>query len=391
LPIANAGAGYARAASQSHRPRPRVAKWTHGPLFGRLLLMLAVVLLVSVALVSSARAGTINVWACHQPDGQTVAPIDRWTSNITASGIHTGNSCAPNGNGYLEIAIEGVSHPGHSNGSWKFTAPSGTSVTFFRYFRNAHVVHWSDIAAFRSDQGQYDPANLGETCGPPGGCVLDWGWSGWALGNTPGVLFLLEACALDAGCDPASISFFRVHTTEVTLEDRSAPTFSTLTGALASGTPLRGNAALSFQVADSGVGVYQLHATADGRPFDDRVLDTNGGRCVPIFPGSREFNYGVPCPLGVSASTRLNTAPLSDGSHVVDVRVEDAAGNTTTVFHDDVLTHNAPVMSERPELAGGCETRGAVEREQRDVVAGAELVCVSVDAVSGGGGRSGGC
>ena len=315
------------------------------------MLFLALSLMATVA-PGNAVAGSINVWACHGPDGQAVAPTDHWSSSITTSGIHTSNSCAGGGAGYLEITVDAVSHPGHANGTWKFVAPSGTTVTGFSYLRSAAVANWADATAFRSDLGVYDGPNIAETCGPPGNCSWAWAWSGWSLAHTPGVLLLLEACAQDGGCDGSSNGWYAISSAQVVLEDDSAPTFSTLTGSLASGSALRGSASLSFQLADSGVGIYQLHATVDGRSFDDRTLDTAGGRCVPITPGSRNFDYAVPCPLSDSAGTRLDTSTLTDGQHNVTVSVEDAAGNTTTVFNDTITTHNAPALVDRPQISG---------------------------------------
>ncbi len=299
----------------------------------------------------SAQAGTINVWACHQPDGQTVAPVDRWSSFISEAGIHTQNSCGAGGAGYLEISVDaGVPHSLHSNGFWKFTAPADTTVVGFSYLRSASVQNRADFAAFRSDLGLYDSPNVAETCM---GCSVPWAWTGWPLANKPGQLLLLEACGgNNGGCDGSSWGWYRIASAQTTLEDSSAPTFSTLTGALASGASLRGSASLSFQLADRGVGVYKLHATIDGRSFDDRTLDVNGGKCAPIMAGTRNFNYAVPCPLTFSTSTRLDTSTLLDGQHALLVRVEDAAGNTTTVFNDTIVTHNAPALIARPAISG---------------------------------------
>jgi hypothetical protein len=315
----------------------------------------AAMLLVAVAAMALAaghsRAATINVWACHQPDGQTVAPTDRWSSSISEAGIHTQNSCGAGGAGYLEISVDaGVPHSLHSNGFWKFTAPSNTTAVGFSYLRSASVQNRSDFAAFRSDLGLYDSPNIAETCM---GCSVPWAWTGWPLANKPGQLLLLEACGgNNGGCDGSSWGWYRIASAQVILEDTSAPTFSTLSGALASGASLRGNASLSFQLADAGVGVYKLHATVDGRSFDDRTLDTNGGKCAPVMPGTRNFNYAVPCPLTFSTSTRLDTSTLLDGQHALLVKAEDAAGNTTTVFNDTIETHNAPALVARPEIAG---------------------------------------
>ncbi len=167
--ILHVGAGSARSQSEAH-PLERVWRSSNRARTRRVLATLVLTLLTLAAASAAGHAGTINVWACHQPDGQTVAPIDHWTSSITASGIHTSNSCASGGAGYLYISVDAVAHPGHSNGTWKFTAPAGTSVTGFSYLRSAATFNWADATAFRSDLGLYDGPNIAETCGPPGNC-----------------------------------------------------------------------------------------------------------------------------------------------------------------------------------------------------------------------------
>ena len=317
-------------------------------IFGAIALLALLALIFATA---PARAGTINVWACHQPDGQTWAPIDRWSSDSSEAGIHTQNLCAAGGAGYLQISVDsGVPHSLHSLGYWKFTAPSDTTAVGFSYQRAVDVKNRSDFAGFFSDRSGFDAANLAESCM---GCSLPLAWSGWPLANTPGQIVILEACGgNNGGCDGSSYGWFRISSAQVILEDSSAPTFSTLSGALASGAALRGSAALSVQLADRGVGVYRLHATIDGRSFDDRTLSVNGGKCVEVMAGTRDFNYAVPCPLTFSANTRLDTSTLLDGQHALDVKVEDAAGNTTTVFNDTIATHNAPALLARPEVSG---------------------------------------
>jgi hypothetical protein len=341
----------ARTAWPDSEPQPQAAAPQH-PAIRDFLCVIALLALIALVFASApAHAGSINVWACHQPDGQTVAPTDRWSSSISEAGIHTQNSCAAGGAGYLEISVDaGVPHSLHSNGFWKFTAPSNTTAVGFSYQRSVSTQNRADFAAFRSDLGLYDSPNVAETCM---GCSLPWAWSGWPLANKPGQLLLLEACGgNNGGCDGSSWGWYRIASAQVILEDTSAPTFSTLSGALASGASLRGNASLSFQLADAGVGVYKLHATIDGRSFDDRTLDTNGGKCAPVMAGTRNFNYAVPCPLTFSTSTRLDTSTLLDGQHALLVKAEDAAGNTTTVFNDTITTHNAPALVARPEITG---------------------------------------
>ncbi len=311
-------------------------------------------LLTLIAMVgaSAARAGAINVWACHESDGQTAAPMDRWTSNINAAFIDASNTCDSAGAGVFGIMASANFHPGHSYGTWQFSAPPSTTVTGFTYNRTWSVSGWASVEGFRGISPVYDSPHLFELCQAAAGCHdMAWGSVGTGVSSEAGVLLMLESCAQAGGCDASSNGWVMIHSARVTLDDSQAPTVSGMGGALTSGSQLRGNASLSFQAGDAGTGLYQLHATVDGVSFDDRTLDTNGGKCQTVS-GPRDFVYAVPCPLNLGVSTVLHTGTLVDGSHAVDVKLEDAAGNLTTVFHDDVTTHNAPASTERPEITG---------------------------------------
>jgi hypothetical protein len=311
-------------------------------LISRLLLATAIAFcLGSGVLTSLAKAGTINVWACHQPNGQS-APLDRWSSNITAPFIDATNTCASGANGVFALYVFANSHPGHSYGTWQFTTPPNTTVTGFQYNRSWSVWGWASFQGFRGTQPIWDSSHLFELCQAAAGCH-DAPWQVVATGfnNEAGVLLMLESCALAGGCDANSNGWAMVKSARVTLEDSESPTFSSLSGDIASDVPLDGNADLNFQVTDVGTGVYKIHATVDGVSFDDRVLDANDSKCQAVS-GPRDFIYAVPCRLNLSASTSLDTTALTDGTHDIKVIVEDAAGNQTTVFNDDVTTQNAP-------------------------------------------------
>lgn len=300
---------------------------------------------------SSASAGSINVWACHQPNGQQ-APLDGWDWNVTATGIYPWNFCDQAG-GYFGMGIYQEFHPNGSYGAWTFRAPANTTVRSLRYVRSTGLAGFTRYGTFAGTTPGWLDDSVLEAC-QPSGCT-QWGSEEKTLnvGDRPAVLLYLQGCTQVAGCDEWTSGWLDVHRAAVTLTDAQIPTFATPTGPLTQAAPLHGSAGLSMQLADAGTGLYELHATVDGTSFDDRALDSNDGKCHPVAgAGARDFLYAVPCRLSLSASTTLDTATLPDGEHDVRVVVEDAAGNLATAFHQTVVTENAPALLERPSLSG---------------------------------------
>ena len=77
------------------------------------------------------------------------------------------------------------------------------------------------------------------------------------------------------------------------------------------------------------------------------MIDSNGGRCIPIS-GHDPYTwaYQTPCKTSVGGRTyTLDTTQLADGEHHIQVIVEDAAGNQSTVLDRTVDTQNATVSS----------------------------------------------
>jgi hypothetical protein len=342
-----------RPATSTAPTRPRAGGGRARRLGGRRAIVLAGLLALLLALAggSSAHAGSINVWACQKPNGQP-APLDRWASATFWAGIDLTNTCASSG-GYFGVNVWSGSHPQHSYGKWTFTAPAGTTVTAYSEFIAWQVNGWASFQSFRGVDPFWTSAALMDLCQSANGCHTLAGQNrAFGVDHAAGVLLMLEACGpAGSDCDASSNGWAALSHATVTLEDSDPPTFSSLAGGLTAPTPLRGNASMTLQAADVGTGVYKLHATVDGRSFDDRIVDTNGGKCQPVA-SERDFVYAVPCRTTTSVNTTLNTATLPDGTHTVDVKLEDASGNVNTAFHDDVTTHNAPVMSTRPAIAG---------------------------------------
>jgi hypothetical protein len=140
---------------------------------------------------------------------------------------------------------------------------------------------------------------------------------------------------------------YRIFGGEISLNASKDPQASNISGPLTTDSPLRGQESITFSATDEGPGLAYLKMLVDGSVVQSQIIDTNGGRCVPV-PGHDAYTwaYQVPCKTSLGGRTySLNTAPLPDGSHQIQVVVEDAAGNQSTVLDRTVDTANAIVSS----------------------------------------------
>jgi hypothetical protein len=64
------------------------------------------------------------------------------------------------------------------------------------------------------------------------------------------------------------------------------------------------------------------------------VIDSNSGKCADIdTTNSRpDFAWPRPCPSSTSGDVTLDTRSLPEGAHTIQLKVEDAAGNRSTLY-----------------------------------------------------------
>ncbi len=151
-----------------------------------------------------------------------------------------------------------------------------------------------------------------------------------------------SSCTLNAGQWE-----YRIFGGEISLNASKDPQASNISGPLTTDSPLRGEESITFSATDEGPGLAYVKMLVDGKVVQSQTIDTNGGRCVPV-PGHDAYTwaYQVPCKTSVGGHTYgLNTALLPDGSHQIQVVVEDAAGNQSTLLDRTVDTENATVSS----------------------------------------------
>jgi hypothetical protein len=152
---------------------------------------------------------------------------------------------------------------------------------------------------------------------------------------------------------------------DVLLSDNNQPTATGFGGSLLAAGVVHGTAHLTFTASDpSGPGVYNVTVKLDGNPIYSGMPGSNGGDCNPAgtdpSSGALIFDYQQPCPTSEQLDIPVDTTRLSDGTHDLQVIVEDAAQNAATVLDQNFTTKNlATVASAAPEHPETASTTGS--------------------------------
>lgn len=206
-------------------------------------------------------------------------------------------------------------------GDW-FAGNVAERGTFLEPFSNGNVVNLT----ISPDKGHWD---VNATCDPNGN-------------NN-------SSCTLESGQWE-----YRIFGGAISLNAVNDPQASNISGPMMSDTPLRGTESVTFSATDQGPGLAYVKLLVDGTAVQSQTIDTNDGHCVSV-PGHDAYTwaYQVPCKTSVGGHTyELNTALVQDGTHHVQVVIEDAAGNKSIVVDRTVQTNNAPEVSTAPSISG---------------------------------------
>lgn len=300
-------------------------------------------------------AGNYRVYSCKTPLGG-VAPTDGWFASSIAQFTSPNNGCPSGGSLNLALAPD-INNPATSSlMTWRWEAPSGSTIVAYRVWRNAQLT-----PAYEPNATPVvfvaRPVNALSAAYVSDGCRLSDGCTG--LGGAPGInaanlvsenlesmgsvdrWFINVDCGGVAGynCVPrppgSPMATVSIYAAEFTLRDSQPPTSKDVTGRLAAAATHAGIEALSFTAADSLAGVYRIFLEVDGKTVKSSVADTNDGRCVDagVDPGTPyEFLYREPCRKSVQYDLSFDTRTLTDGTHTLKVSVEDASGNRTSVL-----------------------------------------------------------
>lgn len=290
----------------------------------------AALLSLACAPVAPASADTYTVHACQTPAG-VAAPAAGWQGTRAGSAEAT-NGCAPGG---LGVALVGTGPwDGGTGANQQFAAPADTRIVRVRMRRTTAGLAPSGGQAL----GYYlrADARVLEGCapGPGSDCVGD------LVGDVDAAGLDAAIVRFNAGCgaffpDLCGGGALRVDAAAaaVTLRDTLPPTVSNLRVTDGAGTSTRLN--VGFDATDRGGGVYRRLVKVDGKLHTAEAVP--GTTCTDAAPGdvdAYQFVAPVPCPtIANGLGVTVDLAALQPvGEHVVEVLVEDAAGNATTVY-----------------------------------------------------------
>lgn len=300
-------------------------------------------LTLALAPVATVHADTYAVHACKTPAG-VAAPAAGWQGTKAGSAEAT-NGCAPTG---LGVALIGTGPwDGGTGANQQFAAPADTRIVRVRMQRATRGLAPSGGQAL----GYYLRADgrVLEGCAPgPGStCVGDLSGEVDAAG--------LDAALVrfNAGCgaffpDICGGAALRVDATDatVTLRDTLPPTVGNIRVSDNDGASTK--VSVGFDAADRGGGVYRKLVKVDGQLHSAEPIP--GDTCTDAAPADADpyqFIAPVPCPTVANGlGTTVDVGKLPAGEHVVEVLVEDAAGNATTVYGPATLPRlNAETVS----------------------------------------------
>jgi len=314
--------------------------------------------------------GTYTVHTCQTPTG-TFTGYGGWTSDagVVLAGYDAGSvtPCASAGAvASLQFGGSGLTVAVGSYLNWDFSAPNDTTITSYELDRGFNL-GWPVISRVANrtylmqiwhdddpNAGLIDfkkPPQAGQTLVQSVPDTLSSGSVSWRSLHVRLTCWNLVG-SLDCGPYPAQVTISRA---AIGMTDAEAPEGFQTGGALAGIGPVRGSAGLSIHATDAGAGVYRAALTVDGDQAAQAILDDAGGTCADVEPANAdpyEFATPQPCPLSADGTLQLDTATLRDGQHAVRATIEDAGGNRATIYDGIVQTHNAPISTLAPALAG---------------------------------------
>jgi hypothetical protein len=344
-------------------PAPTLATVKFAARVSGVAVALIVAALLAMVAVPGAHAGVWAQVSCVNPNG-SAATSAGWTAFTTgdAYGAAANPACAP-GTPMTASLGDGIPASVFTSAGLMYTPPPGSTLVGGSLqvalsaegngtdaAADAEIdepAQMSSDARLRCSSGSHScgssateyagtftvPRNLGgnlyvtAACNGSAGFACDNGGraGNWASAQVSSAMLLLQNIATPSGRDPRGTLLHRI---------------------------VHGTAGLKLDVFDpAGPGVYRIAVAFDGLVVHDAAPSRNHGACVPVgtdpVTGALEFDAAQPCPTSLSASLRIPTARVPDGSHTLIVSVTDAAGNTTTVLRRRDVTFN-PELTPRP-------------------------------------------
>jgi hypothetical protein len=304
--------------------------------------------ITTFAAAATASADTYTVFSCKGPTGvPNIAAGWALGAAPSAEGKAT-NSCPSAGP--LSAFLDSATPTGGASATWRFGAPTDTRIVSFASQRKTTGV--APPSAQSKDVSyllETDSVNL-ELCdvSNTSSCVADLTDPIDKQGLDAGFVQFRVLCTNGGStCSRALRADF--DSIRVGLKDAIAPAVSGVK--VVDSGDSSGILTVSYNASDRGGGVYRAVIKVDGNP--SAVQPLGGADCADANPAdgdAYQFLVPVPCPGAVNgAVTKINYRTLPPGPHAVEIAVEDAAGNATSVYATQFPKLNAENAPSTPQ------------------------------------------
>jgi hypothetical protein len=297
----------------------------------------------SLALASTAHAGSVVLWACHGPEGQALESGPLMT-NDSGTGFTTtyGGGCGAasvalaDGGALATFEPAGSPPPAESAAGWRILVPTGTTLTAVGLER-ATLGFGTPLPGDALEYTASVPGETLESASPQSG-PLAGGASFAASGDELDLQVACDAAPGSSCAEPDGPPGLQLSALALTVTDPDPPR-AAVAGVE---SPVAGPLPLMLTATDDGLGLASATATLDGQAVASASF--GGGSCAALASPDSAINLalGADCPSSVSAvPLTVSTANVPDGPHHLVVTVTDIAGNSTTAVDQtiDVLNH----------------------------------------------------
>jgi hypothetical protein len=225
--------------------------------------------------------------------------------------------------------------PSNATANWRFEAPPGTSIV--RVMARRTTLGLSGGSAQLNDISYQVTGSNGqplEECSPKvagSSCAAELTGPLDKQGlNSTFVTFRVLCTEAGSTCSrPLSVAATHMW---VTLSDPLPPVVAN--ARVLDDGDISGTLRLGFDAADAGGGLYRALVKVDGKT--SQAIPLGPLPCADINPSDADpyqFNVPVPCPpLVKGAGATVDVKKLTPGPHGVEIAIEDAAGNQSTVY-----------------------------------------------------------
>ena len=292
----------------------------------------AVFLATLVLFCPVASAGTYLMNSCNVP-GRPAAGLAPWFYEAAAY-ITPVDGCA-RGGGFVFYFGEVQKMPTGATAAWTLSLPSDSpiSIRLVRLWTVGRLAGSGSALFVGTNSGAPDgQVTNSDLYGPPGGDTLASPHTTSLLPLGTHVFRILLYCSGSTfdDCYPSSRTVLEVVGAEVTLLE-SVPPSITMTGGTLLSSPPSGTRTVRYRAVDDQSGVQGV----------DLLVDGTVAATKDYGPACPHADYAA-CAKIRSDELSIDTAKLTVGSHHVQLRVTDAAGNRTESPVQTVDVSNPP-------------------------------------------------